>query len=40
MLTPSLGRKEMDEVEAIHFRALRIILQDYRKRMNIGITSL
>lgn len=33
-LTPSLGKKEMNAVESIHFKSLRIIMRDYRQRMS------
>jgi len=38
-LTPILGRREMDEVEKIHYRALRIVLKDYKQRMNRDLIS-
>lgn len=39
-LTPSLGRKEIDDFEKIHFKALRVVVRDYKQRMNREIMSI
>jgi len=38
-LTHALGRKEMDELERIHFKALRVVVRDYRQRMSRDLIS-
>jgi len=34
LTVPSLGRKEMNALESIHFKALRVVVKDYRQRMS------
>jgi len=38
-LTPSIGRKEMSSLESIHFKALRVVVKDYRQRISRSLIS-
>jgi len=38
-VTPSIGRKEMNALESIHFKALRVVVNDYRQRMSRDVIS-
>lgn len=38
-LTPAIGKKELAELEKIHFKALRVVVRDHRQRMSRDLIS-
>jgi len=38
-LTPAIGRKELAELEKVHFKALLVVVCDYRQRMSRDLIS-
>jgi len=39
-LTPNIGKKELNELKKIHFKALRVALCDYRQRLSRNTISV